>query len=109
MLETPRDAAAVLTEVHQDVHEQLDRIRAVEAQRVRVEVQAGRRPAYAGSASEIDFAAAVLALDSGFSSGTIAAWLLRVRPEKETSYSARTVQAAQNYCDERGSALQCHR
>lgn len=77
--------------------DRLDALHAAQKRRIMAEVAAGRRPAMSASGSEVDFAAAVAALQSGAEEAAVAAWLTVARPEKADTYGWRTVQAAADY------------
>lgn len=92
--ETPIIAAGPTTETSPDVLARLDAIHLEQRNRILREVATGRRPPHAKSASEIDFAAVRAALAADFSRDEIRSWLASRRDEKDPSYSARTVFAA---------------
>jgi hypothetical protein len=92
--ETPRIAAGQTPESEANIATRLEAIHVEQRNRILREVADGRRPARAGSASEVDFATARAALAEGFSRGDVGSWLARKRDEKDLSYSGRTVVAA---------------
>ncbi len=92
--ETPRFAAAPLTNCDARVWARLSDLYAEESSRIAGEVASGHRPANAGSASEIDFALAVAALRDGIAEEPISAWLAVQRPDKHSGYAERTVEVA---------------
>ena len=75
----------------------LDAIRVAQKARIDAEVASGRRPVATGTASEIDFAAAVQALRDGVQPGAIEVWLRERRPDHHVSYAARTAANAVRY------------
>ena len=75
----------------------LDAVRLAQKARIDAEVASGRRAVASGTASEIDFAAAVQALRDGVQPGAIEAWLRGRRPDHHVSYAARTAANAARY------------
>ncbi|MCA1300848.1 DNA-primase RepB domain-containing protein [Stappia indica] len=84
----------------------LDRIRQAQEARIWAEARRGSRPREAASASEIDFAAVVVALGEGVSRPMLEAWLRMRRPEKAAGYAALTVQNADRYLEDQTSTPQ---
>jgi len=92
--ETPLIAAGRIADVNPVLMAKLDAIYGKQKARIQFEHYAGRRPAHAASASEVDFATARAALQAGVSAADIAAWLSARRDEKDPAYPMRTVVAA---------------
>ena len=82
----------------------LDDIRVAQWKRIESEVASGRRPAAAGSQSEVDFAAAVQALTEDVPPGAIEAWLAVRRSDHHASYAGRTVANAARYVIDRSNS-----
>lgn len=101
--ETPRFAADPAADIDRDVMRQLDAIQAEQEVRIHREVAEGRRPAHAASPSEVDFAVARSALSAGIDEISIASWIARARPDKDTQYAGRTLTAAKRSIDPRST------
>lgn len=91
---TPHVAAVGLTRSESDVTTRLLAIYRAQETRIRREIDLGRRPPTATSASEIDFAAARLALSEGISEQEVSDWIRNKRLEKAHTYAERTTRSA---------------
>lgn len=90
-------AAVVPTNLTSEIVEELATIYQAQMARISQEVAERRRPADAGSTSEVDFAFARAALASGIEKRHITNWLRRTRTEKDEAYSERTVSIASSW------------
>lgn len=95
--QTPHSASVVSTNLTSEIVEELATIYQAQMARISREVAERRRPADAGSASEVDFAFARAALASGIDKRHITDWLRRTRTEKDEAYSERTVSTASSW------------
>jgi len=97
--ETPLVAADPSADIDPAVMARLDEIRIEQLSRIRREVDADRRPTYAASPSEVDFAVAKVALSHGIASNQMVVWIAVRRPKKQLSYAVHTVEAAASVPD----------
>lgn len=92
--ETPLAAAVTLAESDPEIAAWLDVMHDQQRVRIMREFSAGHRPATATSRSEVDFAVAVTALQSGIANEVVVAWMTSRRRDKDPVYARRTVEAA---------------
>lgn len=95
--QTPHSAAVLSANLTSEIVKELATIYQAQMARISREVAERRRPADAGSASEVDFAFARAALASGIEKRHITDWLRRTRTEKDEAYSERTVSTASSW------------
>ncbi len=99
--ETPRTAAKVTaysnTSINGEAETELDKLYARAHAIIHAQIARGTRSAAAGSASEIDFLFARLAIKAGQKTEVIAAFIAIQRPDKSFNYPSATVRAATEY------------
>lgn len=95
--ETPLLAAGTVADIDPAIMARIDAIYDEQKARVQREHDAGRRPAHAASASEVDFATARAALLAGILAEDIATWLVARRWNKKSDYAMRTVLAVRRF------------